>query len=123
MLRLKMITVGAVLTLAAPAYAAPAHAGNAPKTRLVDCGAQSCLLVTGQRADVSQKVSINGHIVETTGVRKWRARVPVATVRGWSAPYARTVTVAVSDVSYDARLPVGMLGQPSDLAMLVVRVK
>lgn len=118
MLRLEMIALGAALASAAPAYAA-----DAPETRLVNCGAQSCLLVTGQRADASEKVSINGHIVETTGARKWRARVPVATVRAWSVPYARTVTVVVDGASQDARLPVGMLGQPSDLAMLVVRVK
>jgi hypothetical protein len=105
------------------AFAAPALAADAPSTRLVECGSQSCLLVSGRRADNTVPVRINGHDVVTTGARAWRARVPVATVRAWSLPHARTISVAVADADYEARLPVGMLGPKRDLAMLVVTVK
>lgn len=118
MLRFKFIGLVAAL-----AFTAPANAADTPATRLVNCGAQSCLLVTGHRDDAAAKVSINGHFVAVKGRHQWRARLPVATVRAWSAPYARTVAVAVDGALQHARLPVGMLGQPSDLAMLVVRVK
>lgn len=107
----------------ASAICVPAFAANAPATRLVECGSQSCLLVSGKRNDATAPVSINGHVVATEGARKWRARVPVATIRAWSAQHARTITVTVAEASYDASLPVGMLGRSRDLAMLVVRVK
>ncbi|MCG6120494.1 MAG: hypothetical protein MEP44_07600 [Blastomonas sp.] len=105
------------------ALSTPALASGTPATRLVECGPQSCLLVSGRRDDASVPVRINGHAVATTGARTWRARVPVATVRAWSLPHAQTISVTVADADYEARLPVGMLGPKRDLAMLVVRVK
>lgn len=110
-------------TLLAGVVSAPAVAAREPVTRLVACGTQNCLLVSGQRADSAAPVSINGHVVATEGARKWRVRVPVATIRAWSALHARTISVTVADVSHEASLPVGMLGPSRELAMLVVRVK
>jgi hypothetical protein len=105
------------------AISAPALAGPAPATRLVACGAQSCLQVTGRRDDATAQIRINGHEVETQGARHWRVRVPVSTVRAWSPPHAQSISVAVADVAQLAPLPIGMLAPKRDLAMLVVRVK
>lgn len=109
--------------LAALLVATPALAAPTPATRLVNCGADSCLLVTGQRDDTAAPVSINGHAVRVQGARKWRAVVPVDTLRAWSEPYARTITVSVAASDEEADLPIGMLGHAENLAMLVVRVK
>lgn len=102
--------------------ATPAAAASAPKTWLAKCGAQSCLVIAGKRDNPDSAVSINGREVKVDGGRRWRVRVPVATLRTWSAPYARTITVAVAGASSEAKLPIGMMGH-ADLAMLVVRVK
>ncbi len=104
------------------AFATPAVAATKANTRLVKCGTESCLLVSGQRAHASSSILVNGHEVAAKGKQRWHVRVPVETIRAWSAPYARTITVSVAGATYDARLPIGMMGH-ADLAMLVVRVK
>lgn len=115
-------------TLAA-ALASPAAAAPEPKTRLVNCQAGSCLVVTGHRAHPNSAVSINGNRVSVDGAYKWRAILPVETLRQWSPPYARTISVSVVDAgtrteeSTKAILPIGLLGHAENLAMLVVRVK
>ncbi|MFA7595201.1 MAG: hypothetical protein WCY92_02500 [Novosphingobium sp.] len=114
------LALGAAL---ACAFSVPAMAGTKPSTRLVECGAESCLLVTGRRSDPASAVSINGYAVPVEGGRRWRAVVPVETVREWSDPYARTITVMVDDNVKEALLPIGLLGHAHNLAMLVVRVK
>lgn len=116
---LKTLGLGAVLSIA---LTSPAVAANKPITRLVNCGSQSCLMVSGQREDMSSSVRINGHEVAAKGKHRWRVRVPVQTVSNWSAPFARTVSVSVDGATHHAKLPVGMMGH-ADLAMLIVRVK
>lgn len=116
------VALGAVL-------ASPVAAASEPKTRLVSCDAGNCLIVTGRRADASSTVTINGHAVAVQGARHWRVSLPVDTVRSWSAPYARTLTVSIigagtsEGASAEADLPIGLLGHRADLAMLVVRPK
>ncbi|MDB5686206.1 MAG: hypothetical protein JWR77_795, partial [Rhizorhabdus sp.] len=116
------------LVLAA-AFASPVSAASEPKTRLVSCDAGNCLLVTGRRADVASTVTINGHAVAVQGARTWRASLPVDTVRAWSAPFARTITVSVVEggarerALAEADLPIGLLGHVDNLDMLVVSVK
>jgi len=115
--------------LCALALAVPAHAADKPKARLVSCDAGSCLLVKGRRDSAAALVMINGHAVSVEGGRRWRAIVPVDTLRDWAAPKARTITVAVADAEAasgavsEVRLPIGLLGQPEDLAFLVIRAK
>jgi hypothetical protein len=122
---LGMQTMALVTTvIAAPALAAPA-----PNTRLVACEAGNCLLVTGHRANAASAVRINGHAVPATGKRNWKVSLPVETVRQWSAPFARTISVEIEDIktrnatSAEARLPIGLLGHAEDLAMLVISAK
>lgn len=103
--------------------AAPAMARSEPTTRVVKCGAESCLQISGRRADATAPVSLNGHAVMAEGALKWRVRVPVRTVRAWSEPYARTIAVSVAEASTETDLPIGLLGGTEKLAMLVVRAK
>ncbi len=116
------LTLALAMVLAC-GVSAPAMAEAKSDTRLVGCGSESCLLVTGRRHDAHSPVSINGHAVPVEGARRWRVVLPVATVREWSAPFARSITVAVDNATKQASLPIGLLGHADDLAMLVVRVR
>ena len=112
-----------MLGAALAATSMPALATGEPGTRLVDCRTGSCLLVSGRREDAAAPVMINGHAVSVDGGRKWRVRLPLDTVRSWSLPYARTITISVDGGASEARLPTGLLGGSEKLTMLVVRVK
>jgi hypothetical protein len=117
----------AFASLAAAAFAAVPAAAGEITTRVVGCAEGSCLLVTGHRPSAEAAVSINGRAVNTQGSRKWRARVPVESLREWSAPWARTIIVSIIDRGIqrdsEARLPIGLLGHAENLAFLVVSVK
>lgn len=101
----------------------PAFAAEALSTRLVSCGEESCLLVSGTRTDANALVAINGRVVAVEGARKWRVRVPVNTLRQWSAPSARTIVVSIAGVPDEADLPIGMLMGIEHLAMLTITAK
>ncbi|KPL68437.1 hypothetical protein SZ64_10110 [Erythrobacter sp. SG61-1L] len=109
--------------------ATPAMAASETSTRLVNCGEQSCLMVSGHRDDPSAIITINGQPVSVEGERGWRVRVPVDTVRAWSAPNARTIEVTLLDpgtlqeTSASVDLPIGLLGNLTDLAVLEVRAR
>jgi hypothetical protein len=116
------------LALCAALLIAPAaHAGEIPTAKLVRCDAGDCLLIRGARSSAAAVVTINDRPVVADGRRNWRVRLPLATVRGWSAPFARTLAVAVVDPAGQmerretVRLPVGVLGHTTELASLVVR--
>ncbi|WP_022683858.1 hypothetical protein [Sphingobium bisphenolivorans] len=113
-----LFSLGVILSAA---FATPAAAES--RTRLADCQAGSCLVVTGRRADAASAVRINGHAVAAQGKHKWRVSIPIETLRQWSSPYARTITVAVAAVESEALLPIGLLGHSEDLAYLTVRAK
>lgn len=116
-------TAIALAMLIAASGGTPALAASTPSTRLVGCGAGNCLAISGRRTDASMPISINGHVVQVRGRSKWRALLPVQTVREWSEPYARTITVSIAASEMEADLPIGLLGHVENLAMLVVRVK
>ncbi|WP_395397033.1 hypothetical protein WBP07_30685 [Novosphingobium sp. BL-8A] len=104
-----------------------AEAAETPSTRLVSCGEESCLLVSGQRADAGAEVRLNGHQVSVEGGRKWKVTLPMDTVRAWSVPMSRAIEVTVigggagGDVAMRADLPIGLLGHVTDLAALEIR--
>lgn len=110
-----------------------ANAHPLATTRLVACDAGSrsgdCVLVRGHRASPQAVVEINARPVETSGGSYWRVRVPVATVRDWSAPFARTLRMTVTEptgsIERDeaVRLPIGLLGQKVELAALTVHAR
>jgi hypothetical protein len=100
-----------------------------PATRVVSCGSASCLQISGSRPSPSSAVSINGHVVPVEGKNDWRVRLPVETVREWSIPLARVISVGLIDAdtgletTIDADLPIGLLGHAENLASLVISVK
>ena len=106
-----------------PANAQPTTA------RLVACDTGSCLLVRGRRASAQTAIRINAHLVEAKGRHSWKVRLPVATIENWSAPYARTLKVALVEPDGSAapsetvRLPAGLLGHDLELASLVVHAR
>lgn len=110
--------------LASPVIAAPE-----PSTKLVKCGAQSCLLVTGYRDDPTSVVSINGHAVAVEGARRWKAYLPVALVREWCAANARTIDVSLAAPAAEPAtvtrvdLPIGLLADATVLAALEINVR
>lgn len=120
MARLKALIVVALL---AAGFVAPATAMAETAARVVRCGAASCLLISGRRVAEAAGIAVNGHDVAVQGARNWRVRLPIATVKAWSEPYARSIAVSVAGMPDDVALPIGLLGQPHDLAMLVVRAK
>ena len=122
--------LGPVLaTIAAATLSSTAMAEPIPKTRLVSCGDESCLLITGQRENMKSLVSINGHPVAVRGGRAWQARLPLNAVRALAAPYARSVAVSVvqpdgiTESNSEASLPIGLLGHVPNLATLIVTAR
>jgi hypothetical protein len=102
---------------------------SAVVVRLIRCGEQSCLQISGRRGDPAAIVRINGHAVPVEGEHSWRARLPVEVMREWSAPHARTIEVSLQDPETrretvaSADLPIGLLGGTTDLASLVISVR
>lgn len=111
------------------AMAPTAQAGALPVARLVRCDAGTCVQLRGERRSPASLVVINDHVVAARGGRNWKVRVPVAMVRAWSAPFARTLRVAVvepggaAEREGEVRLPVGLLGHNTELAALVVHAR
>lgn len=124
--RRALALAGAVVMacLASPTVAAPEA-----RTKLVQCGAQSCLRITGHREDPALTVAINGHPVPVEGKHRWHADLPLDVVREWSPPYARTIEVSLHHPETQYRviasidLPIGLLGHSTDLASLVVSLR
>lgn len=105
----------------------PALAGSGPQTKLVRCGEESCLQVSGYRDDSASIVSLNGEAVSVEGEENWRIRLSLDTVREISSPNARTIEVSLlnplteRETLADADLPIGLLGDISQLAFIEVR--
>lgn len=120
--------VGPAIAAFAVTCASTAIAAPEPKTRLVSCGSESCLLVTGHRKSADSLVSINNRLVTVEGGRAWHIRVPLVAVRELTSPYARSIEVTVAQAngheewSEDASLPIGLLGH-KNLATLVVSAR
>ena len=123
--RARISGLAALLVGSLAGFSAPAFAATEPRTRVVACETGSCLLVTGRRANAASMVSINGRAVSAEGAHNWRVRVPVDTVRKWSAPFARTIVVSVvdagtrTDATAEVDLPIGLLGQVEDLTLVI----
>jgi hypothetical protein len=115
-------------TLLIGSLTTPALAASDVSTRVVRCGSESCLLVTGHRDDPSAIVTIEGQQVAVEGKYGWKARVPVATVKEWCGPYAREIEVSLhnpatrSEITDNVDLPIGLLGSLTDLASLEISV-
>lgn len=106
-----------------------AHADERPTAKLVRCAGGDCLLIRGERRSADTTITINDRAVAASGGRGWKVRVPVAAMRGFASPFARTLDVAVVDATghverrETVRLPVGLMGHTTELASLVVRAR
>ncbi|MGB3795685.1 MAG: hypothetical protein WA957_05220 [Alteraurantiacibacter sp.] len=107
-------------------FSIPANAQINPQTRLVKCGQESCLQVSGYRQHSGEQVMINGLMTDAEGRHRWRVELPIDAVRELSEPRARTLTVVLRDPETQdetfsrAILPIGLLGDSSTLGSLRV---
>ena len=118
------ITAGAILSAAAPAAAE--HPASA---RLVHCGAETCLRLSGQRDEADTRVQVDGRDLPVTGARSWQATVPLAQARAWRLTRGYAVPVTLIDRASGAErtspvaVPPGALGARVELASLIVRAR
>ncbi|WP_221234520.1 hypothetical protein [Sphingomonas aerophila] len=116
---------GAVFSLGAPAL--PAQAGQPTAARLVACGADSCLRLSGHRSSPSVSVQVNGRDLPVEGERAWQVTVPLSTARTWAIAHGYSVILTLVDAqagtghSVAVALPPGSLGTRLELASLIVR--
>jgi hypothetical protein len=120
----RLATVATCPLLLVAGVAGARDLGRDARLRL--CGDETCVVLTGERADASDAVTVAGHPVAVEGGRRFSVAVPLDRVRAWSAPYARTIAVTTLDRSgeattRDVRLPIGLLGHVTELASLEVR--
>lgn len=121
--RMRIASRLALPLLAAAGTIGMAGGAMATTTRLVTCGGQACLMIKGERPAPDAAVAINGHGVAVQGGRSWQLRLPLATLRAWSEPYAREVMIATAGKEQAASLPIGLLGHTTDLAALDIRLR
>jgi len=105
---------------------APGNLVAAPQARLVHCGDETCLRISGHRPHSAVVVRIAGHSLAVMGGHSWRTTVPLRTARDWVNASSDTVTLNLTDPrtgteTVDAvALPPGALGKRVELATLVV---
>ena len=108
---------------------APAQAERQTRARLVPCGENSCLRLSGYRARADMVVRIGEHDLAVEGDRAWQATVPLDLARAW--PIARNYALRVAFVDPDAgtervetvMLPPGSLGSRTEIASLIVSAR
>ncbi|WP_299307348.1 hypothetical protein [uncultured Croceicoccus sp.] len=123
--------IAAALFAMATAGAVPTQAfgDDDPVTRLVRCGEASCLMVSGRRDDPAAIVKVNGRPVFVEGGKGWKLRLSLDTLREWSDGPARTIAVSLHAPDRSTKdvaivdLPIGVLGDTTDLDTLRVRVR
>lgn len=102
-------------------------AAAAPQARLVRCGAETCLRISGHRPDPTVAIRIAGQDLAVEGARAWRVTVPLATARNWANRSGDTVVITQAnrhdgaETSAAVALPPGALGRRLELASLMVR--
>ncbi len=108
---------------------APAQAERQTRARLVSCGENSCLRLSGYRARADVVVRIGGSDLAVEGDRAWQATVPLDIARAW--PIARNYAVRVAFFDPDAgtervetvMLPPGSLGSRTEIASLIISAR
>jgi len=95
------------------------------ESRLVRCGAASCLQLTGYRDNPDAEVLVNGRSVAVEGERRWQVHMPLETLRDYADPHARSIEVSVGEQAARegvdrVKLPIGLLGNTTGLDSIVV---
>jgi len=125
-LRTSARTGWAGLLLAGAVTAAPASAASAPKARLVHCGEQTCLRLSGHRSSRAVAIKVGEQPLAVQGGRSWRVTVPLETARRWPGASGPMLTLALidrrtgSESTDRVELPPGALGRQVELATLMV---
>ena len=117
------------LVVAVLAMASPACATRAPEARLVHCGEQTCLRLSGHRAQPTVAIRVAGQDLAVEGGRAWRVTVPLATARAWATMSGSSLSLTMADPEGGAEttqavsLPPGALGRRIELSALVVHAR
>ena len=125
----RLIRFYAALIAGLALTSAPALAESTPQARLVHCGGDTCLRLSGHRPQATVTIAIAGHALAVAGGRNWHATVPLAIARAWGTPAGDVLTLALGDTRADSErlesvaLPPGALGRRVELATLVVRAR
>jgi len=104
----------------------PASMALAAQARLVRCGAETCLRVTGNRSSSAVAVRIAGQDLAVEGNRAWRVTVLLPTARDWPGALDGTLRLTLVDIATrietaeTAAVPPGALGRHVELATLIV---
>jgi len=118
---------GAVLCAGLPATRAAAE--RPASARLVHCGEETCLRLSGQRDGAATAVRVHGRDLPVVGERSWHATVPLAEPRTWRLARGYAVPVVLVDRASGAERPLavpvppGALGTRMELASLIVRAR
>ena len=106
--------------------ALPGIAAAEPRARLVHCGSDTCLRLTGTRVHPAVQVRIAGRDIPVEGARSWQVTMPLAATRGLVDASGQTLTITLADPrtgtqqTQAAMLPPGALGRPVELASLTI---
>ncbi len=118
-----------IALLAALTIALPAHAEHAPQGRLVHCGQDTCLRLSGRRQRPEVVIEVGGQDLAVTGRRDWVVTIPLWRARQWVQSFGDPLTLTDFDPQSNAvrttkvLLPPGALGRHVELASLVVRAR
>ncbi len=99
---------------------------EAAQARLVRCGAETCLRLSGHRFDSAHLVRVAGRLLAVEGGRAWHATVPLATARDWPGAAGGTLRLMLVDPATGSEtadlavVPPGALGRRVELASLLV---
>lgn len=106
--------------------AVPVTVMAAPLARLVHCGGETCLRISGHRAHSAVAVRIAGRDLAVKGDRSWSATVPLRTARDWANRSGDILRLTLADANTGIEnedtvsLPPGALGKRIELATLVI---
>jgi hypothetical protein len=108
---------------------APAQAERQTRARLVSCGENNCLRLSGYRERADMVVRLGERDLAVEGDHAWQATVPLDVARAW--PIARNYALRVVLVDPDAEtervetvmLPPGSLGSRTEIASLIVSAR
>ncbi len=109
--------------------AVPAQAERTARAKLVHCGADSCLRLSGRRPAATTAIRIGGRELAVDGDRRWRATVPLTVARTWPIVRGYALRVVLADTaagmerSETVMLPPGALGSRIEMASLVVSAR
>ena len=98
----------------------------ATQARLVHCGTDTCLRLSGRRAHPEVAVQVAERDLQVEGGRRWRADVPLAAARLWQGVARDRLTVTLADARTGSRrsetvlLPPGAFAGRIELAELVI---